>query len=315
MSDEFGKSIEELELTLLKAEEDKRDLIGNVLRDIERQDVLPRIFESLGREILTMQPHQLDEALKALQVVAENPLGKYFSEVSQLSAGLLRYDEELKRIAGLYTSEHQQLVERIGESMSEAFRMNDEVQKAFRSLDKRLSIIGIYDPDQVKQSDFSERVSEGLFGDFRQELIEVGGLRLDLIQRIWRKPELMREIDPRSFEQFIAYLIDLIGFEDVLVTPRSGDGGQDIFARIEVGGLSTTFAFECKRYSESRKIGVETMRTLLGSVVVGNKANKGVLVTTSSFTKGAEDLIVQQAALDGTDFWGIQAWMDSVTLK
>ena len=315
MSDEIGKVIEELKRIVLKAEEDKLDLIGDALMDIERQNALPRVFASLQQDILALQQPQLEAALKAIHSTIENPLGKYFSEISRIPGELFRHDEELKAIVGLYKPEHQQIVDRIGESMSETFRMTDGVREAFQRLDERLSVIGLYGADEVKNPDFTERVSEALSENFRQELIEVGGLRLDLIQKVWREPTLMREIDPRSFEQFIAHLVDLLGFNDVFVTPRSGDGGQDIFARLELGGLSTTFAFECKRYKESNRVGVETMRTLLGSVVAGNKANKGVLVTTSSFTKGAKELIVQQATLDGTDFWGIQAWMDSVTLK
>jgi len=315
MGDEIGKVIQELKLTMLKAEKDKCDLVGNALKSIESQNVFPRVFESFQQEINTLQQPQLDAALKAMHSTMENSFGKYFSEASQISGKLVRYDEELKAIAGLYKPEHQRIAERLGHSMSEAFHMTSGVTEAFRRLDERLSFIGLYGADEVQKADFSDRVSGELSEDFREELIEVGGLRLDLIQKIWLEPRLMRAIDPRSFEQFVAYLVDLLGFKDVIVTPRSGDGGQDIFARYEVGGLSTTFAFECKRYKETNKVGVETIRTLLGSVVAGNKANKGVLVTTSSFTKGAKELIVQQAALDGTDFVGIQSWMDSVTIN
>ena len=72
-------------------------------------------------------------------------------------------------------------------------------------------------------------------------------------------------------------------------------------------------AFECKKYSESRKIGPDILRALLGTVSHGRtKASMGVLVTTSSFTSGALSYIAAEASIDGKDFKALSKWLASV---
>lgn len=47
-----------------------------------------------------------------------------------------------------------------------------------------------------------------------------------------------------------------------------------------------TIYFECKRYSPDRSVGVEIVRELY-AVMEMERVNKGVIVTTSHFTRGA----------------------------
>ena len=86
----------------------------------------------------------------------------------------------------------------------------------------------------------------------------------------------MRNITPRQFEEFIAKLLSELGFNDVILTPRSGDGGKDVIASHSVQGIPITFYFECKKYAEGNKIQLDTMRSLLGTVAHDSrKVNKG----------------------------------------
>src|SRR5262249_17862914 len=55
------------------------------------------------------------------------------------------------------------------------------------------------------------------------------------------KAELLDElavIDPGTFEDLIGELLERIGFDDVEVTKRSGDGGIDVRGVLTVGGLT-----------------------------------------------------------------------------
>ena len=131
-----------------------------------------------------------------------------------------------------------------------------------------------------------------------------------LVDRALRRPEAMLEMDPRAFETFVASLVEQLGFEDVVLTPRAKDQGRDVLATKRVHGLSILFAFECKRFSPDRPVGVAIARALLGTVVHGQtRANKGVLVTTSRFTKGARSFIVTEPTLEGADFNDIVNWL------
>jgi len=45
-----------------------------------------------------------------------------------------------------------------------------------------------------------------------------------------RDPDSMYEIDPRTWEEIIAGAYDRAGFDEVILTPRSGDYGRDVIA-------------------------------------------------------------------------------------
>ncbi len=152
--------------------------------------------------------------------------------------------------------------------------------------------------------------------EIKKRLIVVENLPQKTIQKIINKPEYMRQIDSRDFELFVAHLIEELGFDNVVVTPRSGDGGRDILATKNVHGVPLLFAFECKQYKSENKIQLDTLRSLLGSVSHGKtKSNIGVLVTTSYFTQGGKDFILSEASIDGKDFDDIVNWINEIKVR
>lgn len=90
-------------------------------------------------------------------------------------------------------------------------------------------------------------------------------------------------VQPRDFEFIIGLLFIRLGYE-VIVTKRSQDGGIDIVLKKTTAGSIENSVVECKRYSKN--VGVKEVRSLLG-VVERDGATRGLLVTTSSFTKNA----------------------------
>lgn len=133
-------------------------------------------------------------------------------------------------------------------------------------------------------------------------------LPLRLMDEISRHPDAMRRLSPLDFERFVAALVDEVGFEEVVLTPRSGDSGRDIVAIYSAGGIRVPFIFECKRWKEA--VGLATMRSLLGSVMQVEKgASIGVLVTTSRFTRGARKFILTETRIDGRDYQGLVDWL------
>jgi restriction system protein len=74
------------------------------------------------------------------------------------------------------------------------------------------------------------------------------------------------------------------GFIQVEVTGRSGDGGIDGKGVVRLGGLlSFHMIFQCKRFKGS--VGASVVRDFRGAMV--GRADKGLLITTGSFTKDA----------------------------
>ena len=137
-----------------------------------------------------------------------------------------------------------------------------------------------------------------------------------VLDRVLRDPETMRALEARDFESFIAALVDELGFENVVLTPRSGDEGRDVVATMTVHGISMVCAFECKRYAQDRPVGPDIARALLGVITHGStRATKGIVVTTSSFTPAATKFILTEPSLDGRDFDGVVKWLQTYASK
>lgn len=144
----------------------------------------------------------------------------------------------------------------------------------------------------------NERVLSPIITDIDSELIE----------HLTKHPELLRKVDPRRFEEIIAELFKRRGFE-VVLTPPTKDGGVDIYAalRDDVGAL--LFVIECKRYVPPRKVGIDKVQRLHG-VVQAKRATKGIIATTSGFTR---DAIAYAKPLEYqltlSDFEAVKSWL------
>ncbi len=103
---------------------------------------------------------------------------------------------------------------------------------------------------------------------------------------------LTTTISPDGFERLVKRLLRESGFVQVEVTGRSGDGGIDGKGIVRVGGLlSFHVVFQCKRYQGSVSAG--EIRDFRGAMI--GRADKGLFVTTGSFSKGA----LQEATREG----------------
>lgn len=117
---------------------------------------------------------------------------------------------------------------------------------------------------------------------------------LSIYEEILLNPEYVYNLEPCEFEEFVADVFRNIGFS-AEVTQKTHDGGKDIVATFEMGGVLYTIYFECKRYSPNRPVGVEIVRELY-AVMEMERVDKGVIVTTSHFTRGA---VVEAQRLNG----------------
>ncbi|MBJ9989272.1 restriction endonuclease [Paenibacillus sp. S28] len=88
-----------------------------------------------------------------------------------------------------------------------------------------------------------------------------------------------------DFEKLIYNLFVKLGFR-AQITKASGDGGIDIIANYDGLLFKGKYLIQCKRWKG--KVGEPEIRDLYGTVISEN-ALKGILVTTSSFTRQAEE--------------------------
>jgi restriction system protein len=114
------------------------------------------------------------------------------------------------------------------------------------------------------------------------------------------KVAMLLDLSSRNFENLTERLYSRMAYETRL-TPPTRDGGRDIIAKINIGAKQEFLLIECKRYADPIDVG--KVRELYG-VVSSEKANRGVLVTSSRFTldaqKFADDNYIQ--LIDGDKF-------------
>lgn len=113
--------------------------------------------------------------------------------------------------------------------------------------------------------------------------------------RSWRAQlhyVLTQKLDPSGFERLVKRVLRESGFVHVDVTGRSGDEGIDgkRIARLS-GMLSFHVIFQCKRYQGAVSAG--HVRDFRGAMV--GRADKGLLITTGTFTRDA----IREATRDG----------------
>ena len=103
--------------------------------------------------------------------------------------------------------------------------------------------------------------------------------------------EALRAMDPSAFERLAQRLLREAGFTKVEVRGKSGDGGIDGVGVLRVNLVSFQVFFQCKRYKGS--VGASEIRDFRGAMM--GRADKGLFITTGSFTSQASD----EATRDG----------------
>jgi len=110
----------------------------------------------------------------------------------------------------------------------------------------------------------------------------------------WREQitYLLLNMSPYAFEKLAQRLLRECGFSDVDVIKKSGDGGIDGTGKLRINGIfSFNVAFQCKRYKGA--VGAPEIRDFRGSL--STNVEKGVLITTGSFTRAA----LEEASSEG----------------
>jgi restriction system protein len=100
-------------------------------------------------------------------------------------------------------------------------------------------------------------------------------------------------IEPDAFERLCQRVLREYGFTKVKVTGKVGDGGIDGVGVLRIKLLSFHVAFQCKRYKGS--VPAPQIRDFRGSMSA--KSDKGLFITTGTFTKDAQDEAVREAAV------------------
>ena len=105
--------------------------------------------------------------------------------------------------------------------------------------------------------------------------------------------EHLLQMEPDAFEHLVGRVLEALDYQNVKVVGRSGDGGVDVVADIELGVTSVREVVQAKRHK--RTIQRKDLDALRGSLYRFD-AVRGTIVATSSFTSGTKEAAFARGA-------------------
>ncbi len=106
----------------------------------------------------------------------------------------------------------------------------------------------------------------------------------EIIEILKEDPANAYKIPARKWEEIVAGAYKKAGFDEVTLTPRSGDYGRDVIA-IKKGLGSIRVIDQVKAYKPGHHVTADDVRALMG-ILQNDNASKGFLTTTSDFAPG-----------------------------
>ena len=118
-------------------------------------------------------------------------------------------------------------------------------------------------------------------------------------QRESVKPDLLkklRQLSGDKFESYVEALLVKMGYEDVELRGGPADEGIDLFCEMSEGMNQVKSAVQAKCKQAQNKVSAKDVR-LLRDVLPKFRCSQGVLITTSGFTKDAQEAATEEGRL------------------
>jgi L-asparaginase len=145
--------------------------------------------------------------------------------------------------------------------------------------------------------------------DLNAAIVVANQVSDELVKYLARHPAQLHSLSSRNFEILVAEIFKHHGY-NVALTPATRDGGYDFRALFVDGlGIQCLSLVEVKRYAPDNPVDVTIVRSLYGVVSAINAA-RGIIVTTSRFTKDAKDF--QSAVINRIslyDYDDLRQWL------
>jgi restriction system protein len=110
----------------------------------------------------------------------------------------------------------------------------------------------------------------------------------DIMRILQQDPAAIYQFGWREWEEIIAGAYTRAGFDEVILTPRSGDGGKDVIA-IKRGVGSIRIFDQVKAYKPPHLVSADEVRSMLGVVTGHQNVSKGIITTTSELAPKVMD--------------------------
>lgn len=208
------------------------------------------------------------------------------------SASIAEQEDEVANILGLKEAEVQEIHRGNRTKLSYRLAWARNYLKRYGVLDN--SARGVWaltsegqklqhvDKDLIKKA--VQAMDLGIDNSPTEEKVKSDSPELKDIDWEDRLLQVIKLMQPDAFERLCQRLLRESGFIQVEVTGKTNDGGIDGKGVVRIGGLlSFHVIFQCKRYQGS--VSSPAVRDFRGAMV--GRADKGLLITTGTFTKDA----------------------------
>lgn len=139
-----------------------------------------------------------------------------------------------------------------------------------------------------------------------------------IIKHLKQNWNLAYQIPYEKWEELIAAAFDRSGYDEVILTPRSGDHGRDVIA-IKKGIGTVRIIDSVKAYKPGHLVKHDDVRALAGVLLGDPQASKGILTTTSDFAPGiANDPFLKPLIpyrLELMNGNALQRWLEELALS
>jgi restriction endonuclease Mrr len=132
-----------------------------------------------------------------------------------------------------------------------------------------------------------------------------------MVRRFMEHPDEIRNLSRREFQVFTAELLDRKGYK-VTMGPLGRDGGVDVRAERGTEFGPELVLVQAKHPDPGNKVGLDTVK-LLHYQVIQEGATRGLVMTDSTFSRGAIQLIEAcRYRMDGADGARIRHWLEAL---
>jgi restriction system protein len=104
----------------------------------------------------------------------------------------------------------------------------------------------------------------------------------EIVQKLGSDWSQAFHLKPEQWEELIAGAFKKAGYDDVTLTPRSGDHGRDVIA-VKHGVGCVKIIGSVKAYKPGLLVDYDAIRALLGVMSGERDVSKGIITTTSDF--------------------------------
>jgi len=283
-----GKEQRELLLDFLQNWIQQAETIGRLAERVDEEPLNPNAYFELAEALTGLGRHDAAEEYY-LKALALTPMPRV-AGLANLRLGRMKMyprtqhhriqDGRIKLLGGWEGARYR--LEQSVRGLEEYIRTHPNDAKAWRELQIAYFNLGsVYDVWRLdKPQAMAAAYDKGERARMRANILES---LASVQEKVQESP--LEASNGLAFEEKCLRLIRAMGFH-AQTTKRTGDGGIDIIATSTQPLLAGEYVIQCKDWSTP--VGVSPVRDLYG-VVAGTRANKGILITSSTFTKSAQD--------------------------